>query len=238
MLDRFEEPLYTVGESARYLDVPVSTFRNWAHGYPYRRTDGREIIAPPVLTTVPSSARRRPVVPFIGLAEGYVLTAIRRSGVPLQRVRPAIERLDVELGLAHALASRRLYTDGAEVLYDYATSGHDEGVAEAARDLVVVRNGQRRLQRGGGRIPEAARVRGRRLRLHDPAPGIRRRGVDRRAVPRLRTTDLRPRWRPARRRAGSLPSRRAARGRGRRVRDPSRPARRRGARRDATGGVR
>jgi uncharacterized protein (DUF433 family) len=40
------------------------------------------------------------------------------------------------------LASRRLYTDGAEVLYDYATSSHDDAVADAARELVVVRNGQ------------------------------------------------------------------------------------------------
>jgi uncharacterized protein (DUF433 family) len=142
MLDRFGEPLYTVGESARYLDVPVRTLYNWAHGYPHRLADGREAIGSPVLTTLARSGWRRPVVPFIGLAEGYVLSAIRRSGVPMQRIRPAIERLDAELGLAHALASRRLYTDGAEVLYDYATSIEDEGTAEAARDLVVVRNGQ------------------------------------------------------------------------------------------------
>ena len=45
---------------------------------------------------------------------------MRRSGVPLQRDRPALEQLDAQFGLAHALASRRLYTDGAEVLFDYA----------------------------------------------------------------------------------------------------------------------
>jgi hypothetical protein len=139
MLDRFEEPLYAVGESARYLDVPERTFRNWAHGYHYRR-EGRRLSGLPALTTIPRSGWRRPVVPFIGLVEGYVLSAIRRSGVPMQRIRPAIERLDAELGLAHALASRRLYTDGAEVLDDYATSSKDEGTAEAARELVVVRN--------------------------------------------------------------------------------------------------
>ena len=100
MLDRFEEPLYTVGESARYLDVPARTFHNWAYGYHYRRTRGREASGPPVLTTVRRSGWRRPAVPFIGLAEGYVLSAIRRSGVLLQRIRPAIERLDAELGLA------------------------------------------------------------------------------------------------------------------------------------------
>ena len=238
MLDRFEEPLYTVGESARYLDVPVSTFRNWAHGYPYRRTDGREIIAPPVLTTVPSSARRRPVVPFIGLAEGYVLTAIRRSGVPLQRVRPAIERLDVELGLAHALASRRLYTDGAEVLYDYATSGHDEGVAEAVRDLVVVRNGQRVFNE-----VVAAYLKRLEFAADDYASMIR---LPAYGVAELIVEPSRGFGQPIFARGGArlddaLALFRAGEpleGRGRRVRDPSRPARRRGARRDATGGVR
>lgn len=142
MLDRFGDALYTVRDSARYLDVPTSTFRNWAHGYRYRRVDGQDVVGPPVLSTLPRAGAWRPVVPFIGLAEGAVLSAIRRSGVPMQRIRPAIERLDTELGLAHALANRRLYTDGAEVLYDYATSARDEGAAEAARELVVVRNGQ------------------------------------------------------------------------------------------------
>lgn len=44
-----------------------------------------------------------------------------------------------ELG---SLASRRLYTDGAEVLYDYAESGGDPTATRAVRELVVVRNGQ------------------------------------------------------------------------------------------------
>jgi uncharacterized protein (DUF433 family) len=84
-----------------------------------------------------------PVIPFIGLAEGAVLTAIRRSGVSMQRIRPALEQLDGQIGLSHALASRRLYTDGAEVLFDYAESADTPGLARAARELVVVRNGQR-----------------------------------------------------------------------------------------------
>ncbi|HVT70920.1 MAG TPA: DUF433 domain-containing protein, partial [Trebonia sp.] len=38
---------------------------------------------------------------------------------------------------------RRLYTDGAEVLYDYAQLAGDTPEAESARELVVVRNNQR-----------------------------------------------------------------------------------------------
>jgi hypothetical protein len=41
------------------------------------------------------------------------------------------------------LASRRLFTDGAEVLLDYADSNDDQAAVRAVRNLVVVRNGQR-----------------------------------------------------------------------------------------------
>jgi uncharacterized protein (DUF433 family) len=61
----------------------------------------------------------------------------------MQRIRPALEQLDSQFGLSHALASRRLHTDGAEVLFDYAESANAPGLARAARELVVVRNGQR-----------------------------------------------------------------------------------------------
>jgi uncharacterized protein (DUF433 family) len=141
-LDRFDAPLYTVVEAARYLDVPASTFTTWTQGY-RRRSDGRrDVTGAAVLTALPRTGARGPVIPFVGLAEGLVLAAMRRSGVPLQRIRPALARLEHELGLRHALASRRLYTDGAEVLYDYSEHGDDPTAARAARELVVVRNNQ------------------------------------------------------------------------------------------------
>jgi uncharacterized protein (DUF433 family) len=85
-------------------------------------------------------------VPFIGLAEGFVLAAFREAGVPLQRIRPAIIRLQEELGIEHVLASRSLYTDGAELLYDYAESTGDTPDGKSARQLVVVRNNQQVFQ--------------------------------------------------------------------------------------------
>ncbi len=112
VLDRFRTPLYTVREAARYLDVPERTFATWAHGYRHQSTRRRMVVGLPVLTVLPKTGRRGPVIPFIGLAEGLVLTAMRRSGVPLQRIRPALAALDEQFGLGHALASERLYTDG------------------------------------------------------------------------------------------------------------------------------
>jgi len=60
----------------------------------------------------------------------------------MQRVRPALARLAREIGLSHALASKRLYTDGAEILFDYAKTAPSVE-AEIIGDLVVVRSGQR-----------------------------------------------------------------------------------------------
>lgn len=143
VIDRFSTALYTVPEAARYLDVPTTTLNSWAHGYRNQRPGRSPVTGAPILSTLRREAVRMPVIPFIGLAEGAVLTAIRRSGVSMQRIRPALEQLDSQFGLSHALASRRLYTDGAEVLVDYAEAADAPGLARAARELVVVRNGQR-----------------------------------------------------------------------------------------------
>ena len=138
---RFTTPLYTFAEAARALDVHPSTFTTWAKGY-VRRPQGRKAVHGDAVVTSIVTGHGQPAVPFIGLAEGMVLAAVRRSGVPLQRVRPALEVLAHEIGIAHALASKALYTDGAELLFDYAQHASSED-AEVANELTVVRSGQR-----------------------------------------------------------------------------------------------
>jgi uncharacterized protein (DUF433 family) len=93
-----------------------------------------------LITCFPSQGRQA-TVPFIGFAEAFVLSSFRRAGVPLQRIRPAVEVLEKEIGVAHALASKRLYTDGAEVLFDYANKSGEREVME----LTVVRTQQRQF---------------------------------------------------------------------------------------------
>jgi uncharacterized protein (DUF433 family) len=74
----------------------------------------------------------------MGLTESLVVAAIRRSGLPMQRIRPAVRILKKELGLEFALASNRLYHDGAEIMFDYANRYDDEELGT----LTVVRSGQ------------------------------------------------------------------------------------------------
>lgn len=142
-VNRFGTLLYGIGEAAGYLAVPPSILTTWAYGYERRRAGARDASARPVVTAVRPERPGDPAVPFIGLAEAYALAAFRHAGVPTQRIRPAIDVLARELGLEHALASRRLYTDGAEVLYDYARHAGDTPEGDSARGLVVVRNNQR-----------------------------------------------------------------------------------------------
>ncbi|MGH3754576.1 MAG: hypothetical protein ACRDRP_18125 [Pseudonocardiaceae bacterium] len=139
--DHLLVPLYSVAGAARHLDVPASTFRTWAHGYRNHPRGRPPVAGEPIVTTVPADSGVS--IPFIGLAEAYALAAIRGAGVPLQRIRPALDRLREELGIEHVLASQKLFTDGAEVLYDYAEDHGDTPEGRSARELVVVRNNQR-----------------------------------------------------------------------------------------------
>lgn len=124
---RFGVPLYAVTEAARMVDVPTQTLSRWARQYS-------------LVTYTQPEGPRRPSIPFVGLAEAVVLAALRRSGVPMQRIRPALRNLDDQMGIDHALASKRLYTDGAELLFNYAQSHFDRDLPSR---LVVIRSGQR-----------------------------------------------------------------------------------------------
>ncbi len=132
-----------MSEAARIVDVPPSTMASWAKGYVRRLAHRADVSGGPVITFRPSSGQGEPSIPFVGLAEALVLSAVRRSGVPMQRIRPALVQLQKDIGVEHALASRKLSTDGAELLYDYGQRREGTAEGSAATDLVVLRNGQR-----------------------------------------------------------------------------------------------
>ena len=136
---RFTRPLYTVAQASRYVGMPPSTLATWAKGYTKRFPDRPDVIQGPVITSVNGSVSPGPTIPFIGLVEATVVQAFRQTGLPLQRVRRALQVLADQGELEHALASERLYTDGAQVLYDYASESGDQML----RLLTVVDSGQR-----------------------------------------------------------------------------------------------
>lgn len=141
---RFTVPIYTMAEAARYLELRPSTFTSWVKGYRHTFRDRRPVTGAALITGLPPEFRDGPSIPFIGLAEGMFLSALRHAGMPLQQIRPALELVQSELGVEYALASRRLFVDGAELLWEVRNS---EAISSDARhlitrDLVVLRNGQ------------------------------------------------------------------------------------------------
>src|SRR5487761_1663643 len=121
----YTTPLYHKAEAARIIAVPAQTFRDWAVGYARKRLDGSQVVSAPIVTTLDPLRPHGVSVPFVGLAEAYIVAAFTRAGLPLQRIRPAALWLQEHLGLNKALASERLKTDGAGVLWDFGQQSHD-----------------------------------------------------------------------------------------------------------------
>lgn len=132
-------PRYTITEAARMLNIAPATLRTWARGrdFPLRTSGSGHSDA--LVTDTGAGRPGYPTLPFVGLAEAAFLAAIRSTGVPMPRIRPALERLRDELGIEHALASERIYTDGAEVLFRV---GPETGITEREIQYVVARNNQ------------------------------------------------------------------------------------------------
>lgn len=126
---RFTLLLFTPSVVAVHLGLPETTVRTWLG-----------LARSPALVTYlgDKTHPRMASVPFVGLAEAFVLAAFRASGLPFRRIRPAVERLRAEVDLPHALANKRVLTDGVEILFEYGRE-HDGAVG---KDLVVVRNQQ------------------------------------------------------------------------------------------------
>lgn len=130
-------PIYTLTEAGRMLNVPTTTLARWTRSEVETRPGAM------LVTRVGGDLGARiPSIPFIGFAEAFVLAAFRRAGVPLQRIRPALMVLTDRIGLDHALASRRLYTDGAEILYEVERDTSDPTLRDAVGQLVILRNRQ------------------------------------------------------------------------------------------------
>jgi uncharacterized protein (DUF433 family) len=136
---RFTDPLYTVAQASRLVGMPASTLATWAKGYTRRFDDRADVKQGPIITALEADHPGAATIPFVGLVEAMVVQAFRRTDLPLQRIRRALDVLMAQGALDHALASQRLYSDGADVLYDYAREVDDGQL----RLLTVVSSGQR-----------------------------------------------------------------------------------------------
>ncbi len=117
-------PLYSIAEAARILDMSPSTMRSWITQSVSSRRNARGE-REPIVTSIDVV---RPVdwrIPFVGLAEAYVLSFLRKRGISMQRIRRAVDALKKENSIDHALASKRLFTDKFDLFYEYEEENKD-----------------------------------------------------------------------------------------------------------------
>lgn len=127
---RFSRPLMTMSDAGRHLGIPQRTFHRWARGY---ERGG------PLLHVIERDSIRRASVPFIALAEAWVLEGLRKAGVRPRRIRPALARLQKEFGREYVLVSPALATDGIDVLWDFSKTEAGEGLIEGGTGQAVIR---------------------------------------------------------------------------------------------------
>ncbi len=138
MPDALRDPVLNRGimnmtDAARYLAVSQQTFHRWAKGY--------ERGAPLLHLASTSSMQRTRVAPvsFLALTEAYVLDALRRGGVRVRKIRPALRVLQKEFGTENALIAPNLATDGIDVLWDFSKTSGGSGLIEARTGQTVIR---------------------------------------------------------------------------------------------------
>lgn len=113
--DPVELPGCTLAEAAAWLRLPVSTVRAWTLGQGYRSASGARHSRPVIEIADPKGR----FLSFQNLVELHVLAAIRRQHrISLQNVRKSVEFLEKRLRTRHPLATRKMLTDGRDLLIE------------------------------------------------------------------------------------------------------------------------
>ena len=122
--------LLNQSDAARFLDIALQTFSRWARGYEKGR---------PLLHVLARAGTREATVPFVAMAEAYVLDALKRAGVKPHKLRPALAKLQQEFGHEYVLVAPELATDGIDVLWDFSRTEAGAGLIEASTGQHVIR---------------------------------------------------------------------------------------------------
>lgn len=126
LLDR---PVYTFPEVDRLLGLRSGTSRRWIDGY---RRNGKHY--PPVVREKSTGSE---VVTWGEFVETRLLSEYRNTGVPMLRMRPAVEILHREFG-PYPLARSKPFTDSRDLILKV----QDESALDRRMRFVVVRTGQ------------------------------------------------------------------------------------------------
>jgi hypothetical protein len=132
-MDPMTAPLYSQSEVARILQQPQSTIARWMHGY--TTTAGHEM--PPLIDGVTSG--RGYHVPFLSFAEAYVIGFLKSQGLRTRTIRDSVEAVRRRYGMDYALASQRLKTDGADIMWEEIEGDDPSPLSEVVHGQGVFR---------------------------------------------------------------------------------------------------
>lgn len=102
---------YSVAEAAHYLRVSPSTLRSCVAGRAHETKGGTKRSKPLIVLPEPGGFS------FVSLMEGHAISTFRRvHGVPMQRVRKALEYLrDEYRDVLYPFATQEIWTDGLDL---------------------------------------------------------------------------------------------------------------------------
>lgn len=110
--------LYRQSDAARLLRIHPSRLRRWIHGYTYRpRPSQEKRHQDPVVHSDVPRIDGEFALSFLELMElRVVVNLLEFPDISLQKIRRAADQAGELLGTRHPFASRRIFTDGREIL--------------------------------------------------------------------------------------------------------------------------
>lgn len=130
LLELLDRPTYSIPQVDRVLALNPGTARRWIEGYKRGGKFYEPVIRP--------QRTGDEVVTWGEFVETRLLAEYRDKGIPLLRMRPAIEKLREAFDTRYPLAHARPYAAGKELVL----AVQDEVQLAKALLLVVIRNGQ------------------------------------------------------------------------------------------------
>ncbi|RPA06195.1 hypothetical protein EEB19_10040 [Gordonia sp. OPL2] len=103
---RFTSAICTPAEAATLAEMPTGTVRSWTRA---------GVKSKPIVHSVEAIRSGWPTLPLVGVVETWSLRTLRRSGVPMQKLRRVAEGLQSEFDDPYVLARPVLFTDGIDL---------------------------------------------------------------------------------------------------------------------------
>lgn len=110
MIDRFTDGFLTPAETSSYLQIPDSTLHSWLKG---------QAAGSPLVHWVEPVRAGQPSVPFVAVAEAYVLRSLRSLGLRMSEIREAAAAVRDAFETPYGLVSKRIATDGVDIFVEH-----------------------------------------------------------------------------------------------------------------------